>query len=133
MYEGPSKVKFVPGALTYLLDDPRGPTGRHLRKIGILIARSARKIAGRDTGELRRAIYVRQGTRGRYQYVQVGADVRHAYDHHEGTRRHTITPRTGRILRFNVGGKVVYARKVNHPGTRPRKYLTTPMIRYVKK
>lgn len=133
MYEGPSNIKFTPGALEYMLDNPKGPVGRHLRRIGILIARSARKIAGRDTGALRKSIYVRQGVRARYQYVEVGANVRHAYDHHEGTKRHTITPRGGRMLRFNVGGRVVYARKVNHPGARPRKYLTAPMIRYVKK
>lgn len=34
-----------------------------------------------------------------------------------GSRAHTITPR-GRFLRFQVGGTVVFARRVRHPGTR---------------
>lgn len=35
----------------------------------------------------------------------------------EGTRPHTIRPRARRALRFNVGGRVVYARVVHHPGS----------------
>lgn len=34
-----------------------------------------------------------------------------------GTRPHVIRPRRAKVLRFVVGGRVVYARKVNHPGT----------------
>lgn len=84
------------------------------------------------TGRLKRSIYMRQGLRGRVQYVQVGSDVKYAYDVHEGTRRHTIKATPGRLLRFNVGGRVVYAKKVNHPGSKARKYLTIPMTRAVK-
>jgi hypothetical protein len=41
-----------------------------------------------------------------------------------GTRPHRIFPRRpGGVLRFTVGGRVVYARYVNHPGTRPDTYL----------
>lgn len=38
----------------------------------------------------------------------------------QGTRPHVIRPRTRRVLRFAAGGDVVYARQVNHPGTRAR-------------
>jgi hypothetical protein len=45
-----------------------------------------------------------------------------------GTRPHVIRPRRpGGVLRFTVNGRVVYARYVNHPGTKandfPRKAL----------
>jgi hypothetical protein len=41
-----------------------------------------------------------------------------------GTRPHVIRPRMGtNALRFMVRGKVVFAKRVNHPGTRPRKFL----------
>lgn len=41
-----------------------------------------------------------------------------------GTRPHMIFPRRpGGVLRFTVGAQVVYARYVNHPGTRPDPYL----------
>lgn len=41
-----------------------------------------------------------------------------------GTRPHMIFPRRpGGVLRFTVGGRVVYARFVSHPGTRRNDYL----------
>lgn len=44
---------------------------------------------------------------------------------HDGTRAHQIRPRRpGGVLRFEVGGRVVFARVVNHPGYRGDPYLT---------
>lgn len=41
-----------------------------------------------------------------------------------GTRPHMIFPRRpGGVLRFTVGGRVVYARYVSHPGTQPNNWL----------
>jgi hypothetical protein len=41
-----------------------------------------------------------------------------------GTRPHIIRPkRAGGVLRFEIGGRVVYARYVSHPGTRPNNFL----------
>lgn len=34
-----------------------------------------------------------------------------------GTRAHVIRPRGGGVLRFRVGNRIVYAKKVDHPGT----------------
>ena len=56
------------------------------------------------------------------QMMKIGSDVRHALWHHEGTRPHAIVGR--RVLRFVKNGKVVFAHKVAHPGTRPNKYLS---------
>ncbi|WP_234467785.1 hypothetical protein [Streptomyces sp. MBT62] len=41
----------------------------------------------------------------------------------DGTRPHIIRPRRARALRFEVGGEVVFAGKVRHPGTRPNDFL----------
>lgn len=41
----------------------------------------------------------------------------------DGTRPHIIRPRRARALRFTVNGRVVFARVVNHPGTKPRPFL----------
>jgi len=38
-----------------------------------------------------------------------------------GTRPHMIYPH-GKALRFEVGGKVVFAKYVRHPGTRPNPF-----------
>lgn len=41
-----------------------------------------------------------------------------------GTRPHRIEPRRpGGVLRFTVGGRVVYARYALHPGTKPNDFL----------
>jgi hypothetical protein len=40
-----------------------------------------------------------------------------------GTRPHLIVPVTARALRFTVGGRVVYAKRVNHPGNGPNTFL----------
>jgi hypothetical protein len=40
-----------------------------------------------------------------------------------GTRPHRIVPRTKKALRFTVGGQVVYATLVNHPGNKPNNFL----------
>lgn len=56
--------------------------------------------------------------------MTIGTDVFYAAYVNDGTRPHVIRPkRRGGRLRFNVGGRVVYARVVNHPGTRARPFL----------
>lgn len=41
-----------------------------------------------------------------------------------GTKPHEIRPRKKNgVLRFEVGGRIVYARVVHHPGTRPNNFL----------
>lgn len=40
-----------------------------------------------------------------------------------GTRPHVIRPVRARALRFTVGGRVVYAQIVHHPGNRANNFL----------
>lgn len=42
----------------------------------------------------------------------------------KGTRPHTIRPKTKKVLRFRVHGRVVFARVVRHPGTKANDFLT---------
>lgn len=130
-YEGPF-LQLDHRALDRMLNSTTGEVGRHLHRIGLQILTGARRLVGVDTGRLRASLYMRHERTIRGQYVQVGSNLSYAYMHHEGTRPHVITPNTGRVVRFNVGGRVVYARKVNHPGYRGRKYLTIPLRRAVR-
>lgn len=41
----------------------------------------------------------------------------------DGTRPHVIRPRAKQVLRFQVGGRTVFAKVVNHPGTKPNPFL----------
>lgn len=42
---------------------------------------------------------------------------------HDGAKPHIIRARRKKALRFEVGGKVVFARAVRHPGTKGRPWL----------
>lgn len=78
-----------------------------------------------DTGRLRASL--RMEFRRTYTLrpmVTIGTDVNYASYVHDGTRPHRIEPRSaGGVLRFQMGGRTVYARYVNHPGTRARPFL----------
>ena len=57
--------------------------------------------------------------------VKVISTNKHTIFVHNGTPRHPIRPRRqGGFLRFQVNGRTVYARAVNHPGYRGDKFLT---------
>lgn len=53
----------------------------------------------------------------------IGSDVEYAAFVNDGTRPHIIRPRTKQALRFVIGGRVVFAKVVHHPGTRARPFL----------
>ena len=48
---------------------------------------------------------------------------------HEGTRPHLIRPRRAKALRFEIGGRTVFAKLVRHPGTRARPFLRNAGVR----
>jgi hypothetical protein len=42
---------------------------------------------------------------------------------HDGTRAHVIRPRNASVLRFQIGGRTVFARQVNMPARQGRPWL----------
>jgi hypothetical protein len=118
------EIKWDRPALDRLLNSPRGEVGAYLFLLGQKIREKARRQVGIDTGQLKGSIHVRQGRRGMSQFVEVGSPLSHALMHHEGTKPHVILPSRSQVLRFSAGGRIIYTRKVNHPGTRPNRYLT---------
>ena len=98
---------------------------RELTEAARQVVNRAKVLAPVDTGRLRASIRADPprifSLRGS---VTVGSDVEYSGYVNDGTRPHTIRPRrTGGVLRFQVGGQVVFARVVNHPGTRARPFL----------
>ena len=73
-----------------------------------------------QTGDLRRSISRR--VEGAHKGV-VFTDMKYAPYVEFGTKPHVIRPKTKKMLAFRVGGKMVFARKVNHPGTRAYNYM----------
>lgn len=88
--------------------------------IALHIEREAKKRAPVDTGNLSASIAsVVEKIAGGYQAI-VGTNVEYAAAVEFGTGPHTIT---GTPLRFTVGGEVVFATSVDHPGTPPQPFL----------
>ena len=52
---------------------------------------------------------------------------KYARPQHEGTGPFVIVPRRRKALRFTVGGDVVFAKRVNHPGIRAKPFLSVPL------
>ena len=49
-----------------------------------------------------------------------------------GTRPHTIVPKTpGGVLAFRMNGRMVYTRKVHHPGTQPQPFVRPAFMAWV--
>lgn len=70
------------------------------------------------TGELRRKTGVEiVSVTDRQIRSEARIDVEYGSYVTMGTRPHVIRARPGGVLRFEVGGKIVFAAKVNHPGT----------------
>lgn len=91
-----------------------------------LQARVQRKLSGQVlnvvTGALRRSIQseVRDEAQAIIGRVFSTGDVKYARIHEFGgtTRAHVIEPRKATALLFAMGGKNVFARRVNHPGSK---------------
>lgn len=100
--------------------------------LGPRIIMNAAQRAPRKTGQLANSIAFRvngstleilaKAPYGNYQ--EFGTASRGEF----GGSPYTIVPRKGKRLRFSVGGKTVYARKVTHPGIRPRPYMRPAAI-----
>jgi hypothetical protein len=54
----------------------------------------------------------------------VGSSVSYALIHHNGSRPHVILPVRAKSLVFTSKGRLVVTNRVNHPGTKPNRYLT---------
>ncbi|MEU7010365.1 HK97 gp10 family phage protein [Streptomyces sp. NPDC046332] len=88
------------------------------------VVNRAKVLAPVDTGRLRASIRVERrsflGFRARWT---IGSDVEYAPYVNDGTAPHIIRPKNAQALRFRVGGRIVYAKVVNHPGTRANPFL----------
>jgi hypothetical protein len=117
---------FTPDALgmAYVLRHPNGPVGTYITDRTKLLAILAKQQVGVKTGALRRSIGFKVVSSVGGVVGTVTAADKKAIMHHNGTRPHTIFPVNGQTLRFPVRGKIVYAKVVHHPGTKPNKFLT---------
>lgn len=83
-----------------------------------------------DTGQLLESIKANATLRGPVLTVVVSSPLVQAATTNTGARPHVIVPRRRRTLRFRVGGRVVYARRVNHPGNRGTHWFDRAMSQW---
>ncbi len=116
-----TSFRLDPGRVARLLRLPGGVVDRSLRRRVERVQSAAQRLAPGTMG---------QGIRTRIEYRSTGPHGAIISTHPatiyvvNGTRPHIIRPRRpGGVLRFTVGGRVVYARYVNHPGTKPNNFM----------
>lgn len=131
-----SYVTIDPVKLAEYVRGPNGPVFRMLIEDGEAVKNEAKRLVGvhqptpgerrdRRPGTLRDSIVKRIVTEGGAPAVLVGSDDPIALWHHEGTQPHVIVPVNKPMLVFywKKAGGVVRALRVNHPGTKPNRYL----------
>jgi hypothetical protein len=122
----PGQVRLYPGEpKRWVVEDPA--TLRELERRMARVKRGARSLVRRRTGYLYSTIRNNNGVSGLGVYVDTIAgarDTQYTMIEHDGSKPHIITPRRRKTLRFVAGGRVVFATKVHHPGTRGTEFLT---------
>ena len=127
---GSGKIIWNDPALDYVFYSWEGPVGRWFKGRARRHQALATMSAGIQSGALRNSIDCYFTRRGKALEVRVGANpgpggtVGYALYHHEGTEPHVIRPVKAKALAFRYKGRMVYAKTVHHPGTKPNPYLT---------
>lgn len=100
-----------------------GPVINEMMRRGNNVQTRARQLAPKRTRKLERSITKNLAVEPRGVVVYVGTDLDYAVHQHQGTRPHLIVPVRRKVLRFPVGGRLVFAKRVLHPGNRPDPFL----------
>ena len=81
------------------------------------------------TGNLRRTIHLASASATSAVTV---ASANYAAAVELGTRPHVIRPRRRKALRFKGATGIVFAKRVNHPGTRPQPFMVPGAVKAVE-
>lgn len=85
-----------------------------------------------QTGNLRDNLEYSYRKNGDKVKITITSDTPYSVFVHEGTRPHIIRPVRKQVLKFQVGGRNVFTKEVNHPGTKPRPFLLKALRKYFK-
>lgn len=89
----------------------------------------AKALAPVRTGRLRASLSMSVSVTAIGPVGRVSTNLSYAQYVHDGTRAHVIRAKKRRgVLRFEVGGQVIYRPLVRHPGTRARPFLRRASI-----
>lgn len=120
----PARVSIDASRFQRLLSAVGGPGERLLRRKAERVAETARRYAA-PHGSMADGIIVGPYADKRIEVISTHPATKFV---HDGTPRHFIRPRrAGGVLRFEMGGRVVFAKVVNHPGYRGDPFLTNAL------
>lgn len=112
------------GEIVKLTTGPGMPVIRLVNQLARRVTNSAKQRTPVNTGNLRNSIHQEPvRVTGSVVSFSVVADADYASYVHDGTRPHVIYPKNAKVLAFSAGGTMVFASKVNHPGTKARPFL----------
>lgn len=111
-----------------LLRSEQGHVMRGLAVRAQRVQERARQLVGVRTGTLKSSIVKRFAQDPAGPSIQIGVfsgpALAYARFHHEGTAPHPIEGNPLLVFFWPKVGRVVFFRHVNHPGTKPNRYLT---------
>jgi hypothetical protein len=93
-------------------------------RVGNQVAEYARRYVRVRTSRTQRSIRAVPRRTARGPMVRVQANVPYGLVEEQGSPPHKIRPRRKKYLRFVINGRVVYAKEVNHPGTKGSHFLS---------
>lgn len=108
---------FVQASTKRRFTEEISPSGTPWKK-----SRRAKEQGGQtlsDTGRLRNSITFLAGK----DSVAIGTSVPYGKYHQFGTAPYVILPKSKKVLKFTIGGKVIFAKRVNHTGLPKREFL----------
>jgi hypothetical protein len=108
------------------------PNEPMMRQLALSAVREQKLEVPRQTGNLGRSIRIGRVTPKEAQTIAAAS---YALYVHEGTRAHDIRPRNAKVLAFpgagsatlsgrpRKGGKIIFAKRVRHPGTKANPFM----------
>ena len=123
------EIRIERSRLVRFLGSPRGIVGIDLRRRARRVEAAARR---RAPGSMKDGIV--SGLRGSGKNLHAYVASTHPASEFviNGTRPHQIRPVRAKALRFRVGGRIVYAKLVRHPGTKPNDFLNKALREAVR-
>lgn len=129
MAESLRSISWNKAGLDHVLKSPPGEVGIYMSRLGGYVTRQAKVYAAsrlqRRTGVYASSFHTTTLLVGNELRTRITNAAPYATYIENGTQPHIILPVRGRYLVFTSrSGTLVFARKVNHPGTRPYRILT---------
>jgi hypothetical protein len=95
-----------------------------LELTGVFVEGEAKLLCPVDTSNLKNSMTHQVESNA----VKIGSPVDYAPHVELGTKPHVIEPKNAKALAFKIGGELIFAKKVNHPGTEPHPFLRPAVL-----